>query len=206
MFFYLIQGVTLGMSATAAPGPFQAFLLAQTVKNGWRRTLPVTLAPLISDIPIVAIILLVLNQTPTSFINVLQVVGGLFLLYLAWGTYRTLNVELTVAEATVDGLLPNFGKGMLMNALSPGPYFFWGVLAGPIVLEAWRLSPAMGLSFMLGFYMMLIGGFAIFVMLFATASQLGPRVSIVLRVVSIAALGLFGLYQLWVGLAAYICV
>jgi threonine/homoserine/homoserine lactone efflux protein len=202
MIFYLLQGATLGISATVSPGPFQAFLLAQTMKNGWLRTMPVTLAPILSDIPIVTMILLMLNQTPVQFIQVLRLLGGLFLLYLAWGTYRSLHSEVAAAEEPPNDLLPSFGKGMLMNALSPGPYFFWSVLAGPVVLDAWRQSPIEGISFVVGFYTMLVGGFALFVILFATASHLGPKVNIGLRIVSLAALTLFGLYQLWVGTIA----
>jgi threonine/homoserine/homoserine lactone efflux protein len=206
MFFYLLQGVTLGVSATASPGPFQAFLLAQTTKNGWRRTMPVTLAPLISDIPIVTLILLVLNQTSVEFIQFLRVAGGLFLLYLAWGTYRSLHNPVVAVEQSEDDLLPSFGKGILMNALSPGPYFFWSVLAGPVVLDAWRQSPIEGISFVAGFYTMLIGGFALFVILFATASRLGPQINRGLRIVSIVALAMFGVYQLWVGVLALLQV
>ncbi|NJN95941.1 MAG: hypothetical protein HC875_18455 [Anaerolineales bacterium] len=45
MILYFLQGLTLGLSATAAPGPFQAFLLGQALKHGWKQTLPATLAP-----------------------------------------------------------------------------------------------------------------------------------------------------------------
>ncbi len=207
MFFYFLQGVTLGMSASVSPGPFQAYLLAQTLNNGWRRTLPITLAPLLSDIPIVTLILLVLTQTPGWFISVLQILGGLFLLYLSWGAYSSLRATLAPTPTLVtEPLHRSFLKGMLMNALSPGPYVFWSVLAGPIVVDAWRKSAAEAISFVVGFYCFLIGGFALFVLLFATASRLGPRVSYWLRAVSAVALLLFGLYQLGVGgsgLAAY---
>jgi threonine/homoserine/homoserine lactone efflux protein len=200
MFIYFLQGATLGMSASVSPGPFQAYLLAQTLNYGWRRTLPITLAPLLSDIPIVTFILLVLTQTPDWFISVLQVLGGLFLLYLAWGTYTSLRAALTPAEnLPAEPLRRSFLKGMLMNALSPGPYVFWSVLAGPIVVDAWRQSAAAAVSFVAGFYCLLIGGFMLFVLLFATAGRLGPRVSFWLRAVSVVALLLFGLYQLGVG-------
>jgi hypothetical protein len=57
----------------------------------------------------------------------------------------------------------------------------------------------LGVSFVVGFYGALIGGFVVFIILFATASQLGPRVSYFLRVMSAVALLIFGLYQLWSG-------
>lgn len=203
MIFYFIQGAALGLSATAAPGPFQAFLLSQTLKNGWRRTLPASAAPLVSDIPIVSLVLLVLTQTPTWFLSGLQLAGGLFILYLAWGTLSSLTVSAAPVAASLETGHRSFFKGVMMNALSPGPYLFWSVLAGPIVLKAWRQAPGLGVSFVLGFYAMLIGGFALFVILFATASQLGPKVNLVLRLISGVALLAFGLYQLWLGVSIF---
>ena len=87
---YLLRGPALGLPAAAQPGPFQAYLLSQTMRNDWRRTLPAALAPLISDGPILVLVLLILAQLPDSFLRFLQLAGGLFILYLAWRAYRAL--------------------------------------------------------------------------------------------------------------------
>lgn len=204
MFLYFLQGATLGLSASATPGPFQAFLLSQTLKNGWRHTLPAALAPLISDGPIVFFVLLLLTQTSNSLLDTLRIAGGLFILYLAYGTAKSIRQAIATPQATTESSRRSVLNGALMNALSPGPYIFWSVLAGPIVLEGWRQSPLLGVSFVLGFYGTLIGGFAAFVILFATTSQLGPRVRYILNIVSAIALLIFGLYQLWTGLINFL--
>ena len=204
MAFYFIRGATLGLSAMATPGPFQAFLVSQTIKNGWRRTLPAALAPLVSDGPIVALMLLLLTQTPDWFLSGIQILGGLFVMYLAWGAFAAARKMGTSLEVLPEAAGQNFLKAALMNMLSPGPYLFWGLLAGPIVIEGWRQSPATGLSFVFGFYLALIGGFAAFVILLGTASRFGPRVSKILGYVAAAALFIFGLYQLWRGASAFI--
>ncbi len=64
MWLFLIQGVAFGLAAAAQPGPFQAYLLSQTLRNGWRATLPAALAPLISDGPIILITFLLLSRMP----------------------------------------------------------------------------------------------------------------------------------------------
>ena len=64
MWIYLLQGIGLGLAAVLRPGPFQAHLISQSLSNGWRRTLPAALAPLISDGPIIIVCLLVLRQVP----------------------------------------------------------------------------------------------------------------------------------------------
>lgn len=203
MFTYFLQGAGLGFSASVTPGPFLAFLMAQTLKNGWKRTLPASLAPLLSDGPIVVLVLLVLTQTPAWLLSVLQVAGGLFILYLAKGAlFARPAPETPGPELMAEAASHNFVKAALMNTLSPGPYIFWSLIAGPIVLEAWRQSPGLGLSFVLGFYGTLIGGFAAFVLLFATANRLDPKMSRALALISGLVLLVFGLYQLSQGLLA----
>ena len=200
MLAYLLQGLVLGLPAAAQPGPFQAYLLAQTMKNGWQRTLPAALAPLLSDGPIILLVLLVLTQLPAGFLRALQIAGGLFILYLAWGAYKAFRtVDFSVPVNAASGQ-QSVLEAALMNALNPNPYIFWSLVAGPILLEAWRSSLLHGLAFLLGFYGTLIGGFALFIVLFGTARQLGPRVSRALSGISVVALGLFGLWQLATGL------
>lgn len=201
MFAYLLQGLVLGLPAAAQPGPFQAYLLSQTMKNGWRRTLPAALAPLLSDGPIILLVVLILTQIPGWFLRVVQLAGGLFILYLAWDAYRawrTADFELmTVVESDAR---QSVWEAALMNILNPNPYIFWGLVAGPILLEGWRRSAAHGTLFLLGFYGTLIGGLVLVIVLFATARRLGPRVSRALSAVSAVVLFLFGLYQLGQGL------
>jgi threonine/homoserine/homoserine lactone efflux protein len=196
---YLLQGLTLGVSAAVSPGPFQAYLLSQALKSGWRRAVRLALAPLVSDGPIVVLILLLLKQTPGWFLRALHFAGGLFLLYLAKGAYDTFK-SFSGSTPAADPARGSFFKGVTMNALSPGPYIFWSVLAGPILLKGWAESPSHGLSFAFGFYLTLIGGLAGLIILFATASRLGPKVARALNGFSALALLLFGLYQIWQGI------
>lgn len=200
MLVYLSQGLLLGGTAAAQPGPFQAYLLSQTLRNGWRRTLPAAFAPLISDGPIILLVLVILTQTPLWLLSGLQIAGGIFLLYLAWGAWRAARTAAVVApQPEATAAQQSVLKAALMNALSPNPYIFWATIAGPIVIEGWREAPGLGLSFVLGFYLTLIGGFMAFIALFAVTGSLDPRLNRILGFASAVALLLFGLYQLWLG-------
>ena len=200
MLEYLLSGLILGLPAAAQPGPFQAYLLVQTMKNGWQRTLPAAMAPLLSDGPIILLVVLVLTQLPGWLLRGVRIAGGLFLLYLAWGAYRAFREADFSAPEPEEAVQQSLIEAAAINALSPGPYLFWGLAAGPILVDAWRQSVAHGASFLLGFYGALIGGFALFIVLFATARRLGPRVGRRLTAFSALALMLFGFYQLWQGL------
>jgi len=200
MLGYIIQGIGYGFSAAVQPGPFQTYIISQTLNRGWRRTLPAILAPLLSDGPIILLVLLVLRRISGWLQQGLYLAGGLFILYLAWGTFRAWRdfkpLELDVAPAGRQSLL----KAALMNVLSPGPYLYWSLVSGPILLAGWRETPIHGIVFLAGFYAAMLLSLAGIILLFGTARHLGPRVNRVLLAVSAVALGGFGLYQLWLGI------
>lgn len=198
---YLLRGLVLGATAAAQPGPFQAFLLSLIARNGWRRALPAAFAPLLSDGPILLVVLLVLTRLPERFLSILQMAGGLFLLYLAWGAWRSFRRGLAADPAAGENAMRGgILKAALMNMLSPSPYIFWATIAGPILLAGWRESPALGLAFLLGFYVALIGGLALFILAVGAAGRVEPRVNRALGAVSAVALFAFGLYQLTTGI------
>ena len=203
MLVYLSQGLVLGGTAAAQPGPLLAYLLSQTIRNGWRRTLPAAFAPLISDGPIVLLVILVLARTPDWSLQVLRVIGGLFLLYLAYGAYKSYKTAVATAPQTVQSTHKGVLNAALMNLLSPNPYIFWGTIAGPIFIAGWRQAPGNGLSFVLGFYLTLICGFMAFIALFAFTKRFDARVSRILSGISALALLIFAFYQLWLGVSQW---
>lgn len=202
---YLLQGLFLGATAAAQPGPFQAFLLSLIARNGWRKTLPAAFAPLISDGPILIIVFLVLTRLPPGILPLLQISGGLFLFYLAWGAWRTLRSQLQTAypgaQVEPDSTRNSIFKAAVMNLLSPSPYLFWATVAGPIFINAWRETPLSGLVFLVGFYFALIGGLMLFIAVFGGVGKIDPRINRGLGLVSVIALLGFGAYQLTTGLS-----
>jgi threonine/homoserine/homoserine lactone efflux protein len=197
---YILQGIGYGLTAAAQPGPFQTYIIAQALGRGWRRTLPMALAPLISDGPIIALMMLVLSRLPDWLERVLYVASGLFILYLAYNAFvawrRFDSTALTTAQPSRYSLL----QAATMNAVSPGPYLFWGLVTGPILLAGWRQAPAVGISFLFGFYATMVTTIAAIILVFGTARQLGPKITRIMLGVSALALLGFGVYQLWQGL------
>jgi len=202
MLAYILQGLGYGLAAAAQPGPFLTYALSQSLRKGWRRALPIALAPLISDGPIILLVLLALSQVPDWLQRLLYIAGGLFILYLAGGIYRSWRNyapwDASQARTSGDSLL----KAGLMNARSPGPYLYWSLVTGPILLAGWRQSPALGIGLLLGFYTSMVSVLAALIVLFGTAQRLGSQVNRALLGISALAMLGFGLYQLWRGLGA----
>ena len=199
MWLYLLQGIGYGLAAASQPGPFQTYLISQTLTRGWKRTLPAALAPLVSDGPIILICVLVLSQVPVWMQRILYIAGGLFILYLAYGTYNSWKNFDSRLPAVETGTQQSILKAALMNALSPGPYIFWTLVTGPILLKGWRETPVNGIGFLIGFYVTLISSLAALILIFGTAAKLGPKFNRMLLGISAIALTCFGLYQLWLG-------
>ncbi len=194
MIALFLQGLALGISAAATPGPFQTYLINQTLTKGWRQAAPIAFAPLISDIPIVITVVMLLDQLPKAFLRWIGLAGGIFILYLGWRLWKQWRAhqdnftQMDQSGSERKGLL----NGILMNALSPGPYVFWALVNGPILLSALHQSWLHAAAFILGFYGTLIGGFLGIVALFQLAHQLGPGVVRSLTLLSIIILVLFG--------------
>ena len=199
MFTFLLQGLGLGFSAGVQPGPFQTYLISESLSKGWRKAWIAACAPLVSDGPIVTLVLLVLNQVPDWFQQVLQIAGGVFVLYLPWGTFqRWRNFTPDVIQADQTGSKSLFQAAM-MNALSPGPYLFWSLVLGPILVTAWRENPSDAFAMVLSFYSGMIGVNLTVVMVFGQAARFGNQVRRTMLGFSILLLAGFGIYQLWQG-------
>lgn len=195
LFGFLLQGATLGFSAAVSPGPLQAFLVSQTLARGWRKTVLTAFVPLVTDGPVIVVVLFLLSRTPDWLLRGLDLVGGLFLLYLAYGAFRTFQTYDESAVAPPPG--GTFWRAALTNILSPSPWIFWSVLAGPILISAWQNSPADAIIFLVGFYGLLVTGNLIIILTVGGARRLGTRVTRALN--GLAAIGLlvFALVQLW---------
>ena len=200
MWLYIAQGIVYGFAAAVQPGPYQTYLISQTLLKGWRRTLLAAFAPLVSDGPIITLCLLVLSQVPPWLQRFLYIAGGLFVLYLASGAYKSWKNFDSHLPSTESKTRQNLLQAALMNVLSPGPYIFWSLITGPILIRGWRETPLHGLSFMLGFYITMILSLCTIVIVFGSARQLGPKVNRALLGISAIALFCFGLYQLWLGI------
>lgn len=199
MGIYILQGVGLGFSAAVLPGPFLAYLMSQTLARGWKRALPAALAPLVSDGPIIALCLFILSQIPPWFERVLHFAGGTFILYLAYGAFKAWRRYDPGIVAAESGIRGSVLKAALMNTLSPGPYIYWSLVTGPILIRGWRETPAHGIGFLAGFYITIVLSLAAIILIFGLARQLGPNVNRALIGVSAMALFFFGFYQLWLG-------
>jgi threonine/homoserine/homoserine lactone efflux protein len=203
MLGYLILGFTFAFAAAVQPGPFQTYLVSQILSRGWRSTLPAAFAPLLSDGPIILLVLVVLSRMPGWLTQGLQCAGGIFLLYLAFGAYKAWhNYQIKDASENQTSRQTVL-KAALVNLLNPNPWLAWSLVMGPLLLKGWRETPVNGIALLIGFYASMILVTLGIILLFAFARNLGPRISRTLVGISAIAMACFGIFDLWQGLHVF---
>jgi threonine/homoserine/homoserine lactone efflux protein len=192
---FFLQGAALGLTAAATPGSLQTLLISETLLGGLKRGARVTLAPLITDAPIIVAVLFVLQRVPPIVVQILSLAGGVFVLYLAWGLFKQWRAGVAI-ETEVTATQPIGWKGLwrasIVNWLNPNPYLFWTLVGGPTLIAALNQAVWYGVAFLVGMYSVFIGGMLAIAVVFHQARRLGPRIVRGLLLISIGILVIFG--------------
>ncbi|MFP4323234.1 MAG: LysE family translocator [Anaerolineales bacterium] len=173
MLAFLVQGAGFGFAAGSIPGALHTFLISQTLAQGWRGSYLIPFSPLLTDAPIILLMVLVLGGLPAWVISGLQIVGGLYILHLArvaWGQARG-----PILENVPPAGRTTLWRAMVVNWLNPAPYIFWGAVTGPLLVEALDESLWHGALFLGGFYGVFIGIMVLVALVFHRLRALGER-------------------------------
>lgn len=188
MIEYLLIGVALGLSAGFAPGPLTAFVVAQSLRFGAREGIKAAAAPLVTDLPIIAVSLLLVSCAADSqrVLGGVSVLGAGFVVYLAWECWRAPALAVGDDRVRPQSLL----KAATLNALSPHPYLFWLLVGAVQVTRAWQQTPAAAIAFVGGFYTCLCGSKALIALATAAARQhlLGRPYRVLMRALGVLLL------------------
>jgi threonine/homoserine/homoserine lactone efflux protein len=188
-------------AAAVQPGPLQAFLFARAAADGWKRTLPASLCPLLSDVLPALLALFAFSRLPASAQPLLRTAGGLLLLYLAWSAAHRLQSAVAPSVANHGSAPATLLQAALVNVLNPNPYLGWGLVLGPAIAAAWHRNPGRAVALLVAFYGTMVATLAALVCVFGTARLLSVRAQRVLIGASALILAALGIYQVGVGLA-----
>lgn len=155
MVAYLLSGGIFGLSSGLAPGPLLTLVIAETMRGGLRSGIQVSVAPLITDLPIVMLTLFVIARLSGFHIvlGVISLFGACFVAYLGYESLRT--EEVPSADACTD--IRSLRKGIITNFLNPHPYLFWFTVGSPMIVQAYEKSLLASVVFVGSFYALLVG-------------------------------------------------
>ena len=196
MFESILIGCGFAFVAAVQPGPLQAFLFSSVVQKGWKRTLPASLSPILSDGPIALLVLFLLNRISMQTYGILQAAGGFLLLYFAWAGYRQWK-QFTATETNTHGTMPRtLLQAAIVNILNPHPYLGWSLVLGPAFLKSWHQYPMNAVVLLASFYTTMIVVLASIIYLFGATRFMSSRGRRILILVSALILAVMGVYQL----------
>jgi threonine/homoserine/homoserine lactone efflux protein len=196
---FLLQGASLGLTASISPGPLLLYLISQSLSGGWKRGVIVAIAPLVSDIPLIIVILVVLDHVPPLLLRLISIVGGIYVIYLAWNLFQSWRQNRSVNLDEKSEFRHNLGRAILVNYLSPGPYMFWTLVNGPLLLQALHISIMHGILFLISFYAMFVGSMIALVSIFSQAQRFGQRIVRTLSLLSVIILSIIGVILIYRG-------
>jgi threonine/homoserine/homoserine lactone efflux protein len=155
MFEFLSAGTLLGLAAGFSPGPLQVLVISETLRHNIKAGIKVSIAPLITDVPIILISLLILSRLAgfQPVLGCISIFGGMFILYLSYESLKTKGVELNLSSASSN----SFRKGVITNALNPHPYIFYTTVGAPIIFKSINQSILSTVLFVGSFLLLLVG-------------------------------------------------
>jgi len=147
--------VVLGATSGLSPGPLLTLVVAESFQRGFRSGAAVAIAPIITDAPIVLMMLLLAHALSSMnyVIGALYIAGSVYLVYLSIEIFRIKGMEV---DATAS-IRASFMKGVVANLLNPAPYVFWLTVGAPLLLQAKEISLMVVTAFLGIFYGLLIG-------------------------------------------------
>ena len=154
----LLVGLSLGLAAGIGPGPLLLLVVTSSLRSGWGAGALVACAPLVSDILVVAGVLLVLDRLASIALSMLGVLGALFVIYTGGRTVvEARTAYLRTSDRAGRSLVLALRQATVLNLLSPHPWIFWATVLGPLTIATARAGLSGAVALVLGFYLGLVG-------------------------------------------------
>ena len=152
---FFITGIVLGIAGTISPGPLLTLVISETLKYNLKEGIKISIAPLITDGPIILFIFIVLKKLANYniVIGIISIIGSIYLMHLAYQNISIKRIRIDTKEFKSNSVK----KGILANFLNPYPYIFWIFVGGPILVKTYEAGVLSPIAFLLAFYTAVVG-------------------------------------------------
>ena len=135
---FFFSALSFGLAAGIKPGPLGIVVIQQTLSRGLPAGVRASLAPLLTDGPIIIAALWLLSKFKSIDLlaAAMSLAGGIYLLWLAAKMFRVREISLS-AKLRSGGSLATAVK---VNLLNPGPYLFWFTVGGSYIIRGTALE------------------------------------------------------------------
>jgi threonine/homoserine/homoserine lactone efflux protein len=135
---FFFAALSFGLAAGLKPGPLGIIVIQQTLSKGLPAGVRASLAPLITDGPIIIAALWLLTQFKSVdlFAAALGLIGGLYLVWIAIKILRLKEISLAGKLKSQNSLF----TAVKVNLINPGPYLFWFTVGGSYIIRGSSLE------------------------------------------------------------------
>jgi threonine/homoserine/homoserine lactone efflux protein len=130
---FFLSALSFGLAAGLKPGPLGVIVIQQTLSRGLSAGVRASLAPLITDGPIIIAAMWFLSRFKSIdlFAAALSLLGGAYLLWLSAKMFRVSEISLAGKLNSQSSLT----AAVKVNLLNPGPYLFWFTVGGSYIIR-----------------------------------------------------------------------
>lgn len=136
----IIVAIVLGAFAGAAPGPYTTMVMGTSLQRGFREGSKLAFVPLVTDIIPLLLTVFILDALNWTALTLLGITGGTLIGMVGVRFLRHNGPPAMEGEEPFQAA--TFGHAAVSTFLSPSPWLFWLVLAGPLTLRAMERSTA----------------------------------------------------------------
>ncbi|SFR47690.1 LysE family translocator [Halogeometricum limi] len=147
----LLAGVVFGLALAAPPGPMNAIIAEESVVHGWLSGFKAGLGAMTADaifFVLAALGVVAFVQDAPTVHAALVGVGGVLMLYFAYGAARDVESSFRASETAESGGRTGFTKAFVLALTNPYQILFWltiGVgLLDPGTLDVLAEMPYLG--------------------------------------------------------------
>lgn len=185
----IVVAVVLGAFAGAAPGPYTTMVVGTSLQRGFREGFKLAFVPLVTDIIPLLLTVFILDALNWTALTLLGITGGTLIGMVGVRFIRHNGPPAMQGDKPFQAA--TFGHAALSTFLSPSPWLFWLVVAGPMTVRALERSTSEAVVFVGILFTMNIG-VATLVAWGVAGSRKIIRPSIRDRVLQVAGVALIG--------------
>lgn len=152
----IVTAGLLGFFAGGVPGPFTTVVASTALERGFGRAVKLAFIPVVTEIPALLVTVFLLRKLNHDLLGAVGILGGGAVIYLGVRFFRRQEPDGSELEQAVEDRR-TFRTLAVAGLLSPAPWIFWLVAAGPLFLRAWNASWVQGLVYIVVLLAMFIG-------------------------------------------------
>lgn len=151
----IVTGMIFGLTGGLTPGPLLTLVITESLKHGKKEGIKVALVPLITDMPVIVLSVILLQNLAgvDMLVGIIAIAGAIFLSYLGYESVVFSGVEIQANNVKPQSIK----KGILANLLNPNPILFWITVGTPTLINAYEASMMAAGCFLFTMYFCLVG-------------------------------------------------